>query len=312
MLLLVVVLLPGSAAALESVSDALEIVRQLEADNPSWDWTTTLTSIRKLTYDSALWNILLDAQASVPAAVPTANVTQAMLNDLSRGNNDLPSNGTDNRVLDLNHVWVGLEALQFPAMSGEAGLLGLTSNLPMATYGGDVASAVAEYTHDAATGSSRYSCDPTVSGALQCYYDVLANDADLLGDLDGIALFALPPAFADEPLSSRAGRYYNRAAAHMGCAVSAASAQLGWRWEDSPSGGRLSTLGGTTAAELRAEVSALADALIKRERGCPSNPCAFEAHTAPCGPLCPLLASVLSTPLTEACAAPQVGVLWRV
>ena len=73
-LLLVVV---GTATAVNatSIADVIAAVKKVEETHPTWSWNQTLTSIRKLVYDSSFWNMIIVDSTSIPKLTPSGSVT---------------------------------------------------------------------------------------------------------------------------------------------------------------------------------------------------------------------------------------------
>ena len=126
-----------------TTADAVAAVRRVEAQHPDWSAVQVVTSIRKLVYHGQFWDYILPDAAAGPALRNGTHVTAADVARLSRGNNLLHSPRGPGEQIDLNHVWVGMDVLAHPRMSPlvSAGL-GLADGLGMATWSGDLASAV--------------------------------------------------------------------------------------------------------------------------------------------------------------------------
>ena len=123
---------------------------------------------------------------------------------------------------------------------------------------GDLGSAVSAMKKDISSNTTRYGCNPQAANGTLCYLAALADEADIVSDLDGIVLGTLArrPEYALLNLSSLLRMYYNpdqcRDRAGVGksystsalnttadtqaqdscaCRVSLATAALGWQWQ---------------------------------------------------------------------------------
>ena len=233
-------------------------------------------------YDSSYWDMLFPDAASVSKAAAAAaaatgsgggGLTVEDVALLSTGNLllEVPSRGGETEVLDVNHVWVGIEAVGAAPAGVLLQMLGVSSITGVSTWSGDLASAVAEK-HGG--GASNYGCTEEAAAAanttvIECYLAALADHADLRSDVDGIALGAAIMAAERAnttavPLSSHVETYYNATGGSM-CRVTQAALALGWAW------GGDGKFAAETVSAITASIAADADVLIKQSAGCPSN-----------------------------------------
>lgn len=173
-------------------------MERVEAAYPGEDWRQITTRIRKSYYDGGNWNEMIADRQSIDRISPRGPLTAEDVAALTRSYAVVPVNG---QSLDVGHLLTGLDAQNYPRTGGLIGLSGIHGPSG-ATWAGDVGSALAEFGFET---QSRLT-------TRQDYYDNFASEADMLGDIDGIAIsgVTLPPGTADT-LSARLRAYYGAA-----------------------------------------------------------------------------------------------------
>lgn len=178
-----------------SIDDFIRIVERVEAAYPGEDWRQITTRIRKSYYDGGNWNEMIADRQSIDRVSARGPLTAEDIAALTRSHAVIPVNG---QSLDVGHLLTGLDAQNFPRTGGLIGLSGIHGPSG-ATWAGDVGSALAEFGFETQSGLT----------TREEYYNNFASEADMLGDVDGIAIsgVTLPPGAADT-LSARLRAYY--------------------------------------------------------------------------------------------------------
>ena len=143
---------PPPSANWTTTKDLVSLLQRIESDSSNDVTPLTsrqlVTSLRKLSYDSSYWNSLIPEVASTPTKLEaSSNVPSDAIQRLSRGNNNLVDSSTG-KSLDVNHLWAAMDVILNPKLSMEVHLLGVTDSTTIATWGGDLGSAVAKKKYD--------------------------------------------------------------------------------------------------------------------------------------------------------------------
>jgi hypothetical protein len=256
---------------LTTIGHLVSVVENIEMDHPGWSSKDTVTALRKLMYGDTLWDYIVSDRKDVPALAASPRVSQEMINLLKRGNNELitPAGNT----VDVNHIWAAMDVIAFPTVNPILTFgLGISNGLTMATWGGDLANAVATRRSDEDAGvASRHGCE---NYDIQCYLEVEADPPDLRSDLDGINLGRIQHAESTKSdpanLSVLLGSYFDPNSTHESfrCRATLASHSESWEFIQTEATLTATEASKTTFEEL---VSKDANTLVKSEAGCPMN-----------------------------------------
>jgi hypothetical protein len=185
----------AAATPLNTFDDLITLVQRVEAAYPGENWQGVVTRIRKSYYDGFLWDSMIADRSSYGGlAWPPLAVGDFKAFATAKNHPELKVNGES---IDIGHVFTGLDAMNFPKTGLIMGAAGVEGP-PGATWGGDVGSALAEWDL-----SSERKDDER-----EKYYQKLASNDDMLGDVDGIAITQKPADIPADKLSERLRWYY--------------------------------------------------------------------------------------------------------
>lgn len=198
----------AAQAPLATIADFIALVKRVEAAYGGRPWQDIVTRMRKEYYpgptiyqqvlEPFTWNALIDEQSRLPGL----EVPPVAMSDLAALRDHAVVTGPSGEAIDIGHILTGVDSYNFPHVSGTFAKGGIEGPAA-ASWGGDVGSALAKWAVDGVPGDQ----------SKQDFYNLLANPADMLGDVDGLALahgpnLSLPPSAS---LSRRLEAFYQTA-----------------------------------------------------------------------------------------------------
>jgi hypothetical protein len=204
-----------------SLDELLALIRRIEAAHPERDALTIAQMLLRSKYHTPAWDLLLPSSAAVPPVTARDGVTEDDARTLAGDFTvSIPQGGR----IDPSHVVAGIVAAaetqppggQYAERYREllvAEIAPELTQLDIATWAGDVGWAIAEWT------SARP--HPEGGATREDYLEYYAPEADLAGDVDGVAMTSGDPAlgFAFDfaaPLSANLHRFYHPAGSREG------------------------------------------------------------------------------------------------